>query len=143
MGAEGILLGDTPRELAALPFGADKEASFDRAKDLFADIYPEKVNLKIPYSKIYYYEARRFAVFLYRETVTAIAGMNTARVTADSVGLENGIQHFMFNYGNEGLDVVMKNSHRLLIYRSLGIAVADDEGDGTIDMYIVFAPAAR
>ncbi len=143
MGAEGVLLGDTQKELAALSFSADKEASFDEPKDLFADIYGESVNLKIPYSKIYYYETRRFVVFMNRDAVTAIAGMNTGRVTADSVGLENGMQHFMFNYGNEGLAIVTKNPHRLLIYRSLGIAVADDEGDGTIDMYIVFPPAAR
>ncbi len=143
MGAEGVLIGDTEKELAALPFGADKEAAFDPPKDLFADIYGENVNLKIPYSKIYYYEARRFIVFMNRDAVTAIAGMNTGRVTADSVGLENGVQHFMFNYGNEGVAVITKNTHRLLIYRSLGIAVADDEGDGTIDMYFVFPPAAR
>ena len=77
-------------------------------------------------------------IFFHNDRVSAIAGLNTFRVTSDSVSLQNGIDNFIYNYGNSGLAIMKKGSHAMYLYRKQGIAVIDDSVNDSIDMYLLF-----
>ena len=66
--------------------------------------------------------------------------MNSYRITIDSVNLSNGVEYFVFNYGNSGVTILSRKSNKIYIYTNLGIAIFDDKNDDTIDMYVVFKP---
>lgn len=61
-------------------------------------------------------------------------------MTDEAVKLQDGADSFIINYGNSGLRIITEGSHRIYIYRDLGIAIFDDYGDDTIDMYLIFPP---
>lgn len=87
------------------------------------------------------YSRNRYALFLNDGVVNAIAGLSPVnRVTDEAVNLQEGADNFIINYGNNGLKIISEGSHRVYIYRGLGIAIFDDYGDDSIDMYLVFTP---
>ena len=78
-------------------------------------------------------------VFLNNGIITAIAGLKMERrVTSDAVLLSKGVDNFILNYGNKGLNTINKGNHRVYIYRNLGIAIFNDNNDDIIDMYLIF-----
>jgi hypothetical protein len=139
-GAEEVVLGDTAAEVVRHKGHPGRVAGSRQVKDLFKDIYGQEVPVKILFEKILYYKSGQTAVFIGEGKAVAVAGYNRHRVTIDAVAIDSGIEHFIFNYGNEGLLLFSKGEHRLYVYPKRGIALADDGGDGTIDMYIVFTP---
>jgi len=84
--------------------------------------------------------ARNVSVlFINKGVITAIAGLNAdRRVTSGAVLLSRGIDNFILNYGNSGLLIIRTGNHSVYIYKSLGIAVFDDNNDNTINMYLIF-----
>jgi len=78
-------------------------------------------------------------LFLNNGIITAIVGLKTdRRVTTDAVLLSNGIDNFILNYGNKGLLTIRKGNHCVYLYKKLGIAIFNDNNDGSIDMYLIF-----
>jgi len=87
------------------------------------------------------YMRNRYVLFLHDETVKAVAGLSSInRITDEAVRLSEGADIFIMNYGNSGLEIIRDDRHRIYLYRKLGIALFDDYGDDTIDMYLVFTP---
>lgn len=92
------------------------------------------------FSRIIYLR-NRYALFKENGITQAIAGLSPAgRVTADAVKLTDGADSFIVNYGNSGLTIVNNESHRIYIYKKMGIAIFDDNSDDSIDMYLIFSP---
>lgn len=78
-------------------------------------------------------------IFLKDGLITAIAGLKIERrVTSDAVLLSRGIDNFILNYGNKGLLTISSGSQKMYCYKDLGIAVFNEDSDGTINMYLVF-----
>ena len=137
-GAENIILGDTVSEVRARKGQPDKTAVFNEDHELFRDIFGIPSPAGVYYRKIYHYSISGFMIFFHNDRVSAIAGLNTFRVTSDSVSLQNGIDNFIYNYGNSGLAIMKKGSHAMYLYRKQGIAVIDDSVNDSIDMYLLF-----
>ncbi len=140
IGAEGIVLKDASAEIYARMGYPDRVVVQNSRLQVFSEIFGQKPAVDVSFDKIYYYESKRFIVFLFSGRVSAIAGLNRNRVTSDSVSLNSGVDYFIFRYGNEGLQSFAKGKNRLYIYPRLGMALADDGGDNEIDMFIVFEP---
>ena len=88
------------------------------------------------------YSRNSYALFTENGIIKSIAGFSPAdRVTDDAVKLTDGVDNFIMNYGNSGLNIINKNGHRIYMYKKMGIAIFDDNTDDSIDMYIIFSPA--
>lgn len=141
-GSEKIILGDNAETVIKIKGYPDSVAEFDNAKDLFSHVFRIDSSVKILFTKIYYYTAKKYVVFLNKNTVSALAGLGSSGITPEAINLERGIGYFIFGYGNNELAVLSKSGDRkgdkIYIYQELGIALADDGDDDVIDMYIVF-----
>jgi hypothetical protein len=143
-GAENILLTQNADDIMALKGYPDKISELNEKKELFNDVLKINAPIKIIFDKIYYYNFKRAIFFLNNNTVCAIAGLNTQRITIDSVDLSRGAEYFIFSYGNTNLNILKKEieSKDIIYFFNNGIAVVDDKGDDKIDMYIVFPTVA-
>jgi hypothetical protein len=137
-GSEGVLLGERVETLLRDRGRPDRVALTGDAKDLFGEVFGQASGPAIRFDRIYQYPYGHFAVFLLGEEVVAVAGYDRVRVTSDAVGIAAGAESFIFNYGNEGLERLTRRRSVMYVYRKLGIAVADDAGDDTIDLVLVF-----
>ena len=133
--AEGFTLNETA-------------TSDERATQINTSSIPELLssisgNNQIPYfsfNRIVYLK-NRYALFTDNGVIKLIAGLSSAdRITDDAVKLTDGVDNFIMNYGNSGLDIVNKDGHRIYLYKEMGIAIFDDNTDNSIEMYIVFSP---
>jgi len=88
---------------------------------------------------MYYNEEKKFTACVFQGKVIAIVGFDNARVTTDSVNLRSGINSFIYYYGNRNLKLLKADSNGIYLYPDLGIAVADDGMNDSIDLYVVFA----
>jgi len=108
--------------------------------DFFSPLFTQRQNTLIKFNSVIYLR-NRYAVFVNDGTVSAIAGLSPSnRVTDDAFRLTEGADSFIMNYGNSGLKIIKDGRHRIYLYNKLGIAVFDDNGDDSIEMYIVFPP---
>lgn len=140
IGAEGVELGEDVAVLVSLVGYPEKIVNPGEKKEIIRDIFNARASLSLYYDKVYYYQTRKSIFFIKQGRVSAIAGLERSRVTIDSVDLNAGLENFIFNYGNEGLEVLERQKGRLYIYSRIGILVADDRGDNSIDLFIVFPP---
>ena len=140
IGAEGVELGEDVAVLVSLVGYPEKIVNPGEKKEIIRDIFNARTSLSLYYDKVYYYQTRKSIFFINQGRVSAIAGLERSRVTIDSVDLDAGLENFIFNYGNEGLQVLERQKGRLYIYKKIGILVADDLGDNSIDLFIVFPP---
>jgi hypothetical protein len=140
IGAENILLNQTADDIMSIKGYPDKISELSKKKDLFAEVLKVKAPIKITFDKIFYYTFQKAIYFLNSNSVCAVAGLNSLRITIDSVDINKGAEYFIFNYGNKNLTILKKaNESKDIIYLySNGISVVDDRGDDRIDMYIVF-----
>ncbi len=141
LGAEGIILGDYTANLISVKGYPSRIAQFKTNREVFEDVFRQKGPVKIYFQKIYYYEKNRFMLFIGENRVAAIAGMNNYRITSDAINLGNGLDYFVFSYGNSGAVTLKKGKNRLIVYPYSGIALADDNGDNKIELYLIFPPA--
>lgn len=139
-GAENIILNDNVAELLSVKGHPDRIAQFRERREIFKDIFKVDSPVKIYFDRIYYYQLERLTVFALNRRVSSILGMNSYRITIESVNLSNGVEYFVFNYGNSGVTILSRKSNKIYIYTNLGIAIFDDKNDDTIDMYVVFKP---
>ncbi len=137
-GAEKLLLADGADVVIGTLGTPERIARFDRAGDLFENVYSMRVDLKIPYDLVYYYQSKKCVVFIHGGKVSAIAGFSGGRITDLPADLSRGVERFILGYGNDGMAVKEKGHHRAYIFGKAGIAVFDDGADGSIDMFLVF-----
>lgn len=139
-GAENILLKQQADEILTIKGYPEKISEFKEKKELFKDVFKANNSIKINFDKIFYYDFQKAIFFLDSNIVTAIAGLNSRKITIDSIDLTRGVEFFIFNYGNRNLQILKKdNGSKDTIYLyGRGIALVDDRGDDKIDMYIVF-----
>lgn len=138
IGAENTLLNDKADSVITIKGYPDKVSEFKKRMELFFNIFEVKSSLKIYYNKIYSYESRKAVIFLDNGVVSAIVGLSNGRISPDSVDLSRGIDYFVFSYGNRNLEIIKKDRDRIYLYSNIGIALIDDNGDDSIDMFIVF-----
>jgi hypothetical protein len=106
--------------------------------DLFSDVFGVKSEKHILYDYLIYYVEDKVVCAIYRDRLCAVIGFVNKRITVDAVDIEKGIDNFILNYGNESLEILRCSNSKFYVYPKLGIAVADDNGDDSIDLYIVF-----
>lgn len=138
-GAERVVLNDSVDALLSGRGYPDRISEFKGGKELFQEVFRVGAPLKISFDKIYYYETKGLIVFIHAANVAAVAGLRRDnRVTFEGVGLGQGIDYFLFRYGNRGLKIIKKETDRIYIYPGLGIALIDDKSDDAIDMFLIF-----
>jgi hypothetical protein len=142
-GAENIILNDNAAEFLSIKGYPDRIAQFRTKRELFKDVFKIDSPVKVYFDKIYYYQLKRLTIFTLNRKISSIIGMNSYRITIDSVNLSNGVEYFVFNYGNSGVKILSRKNNKIYIYTKLGIAIFDDKNDDTIDMYVVFQPGDR
>ncbi len=146
LGGEGIVLKEEGATVISKKGYPDKVSEFKEKRELFRDVYGIKSRVKIYFNKIYYYKKKKAIVFIDNKYISGIAGLSNSRVTVESVDLKKGVEYFIFGYGNDRLNILLKSSDKkgdkVYLYPELGIAVVDDMNDDIIDMYIVF-PVSR
>jgi len=133
--AEGYTIGEKITA-SGRNLSTDKESSPPLHKILGIKKFPE-----ISYDSIIYHKDKT-VIFTRHNIVTAIAGLNAERrVTDSAVKLSDGADSFILNYGNSGIEIIREGEHTGYLYRNVGIAIFDDYGDDSIDMYLVFIPS--
>jgi len=128
--AEGYTIGDHLENKDIITYENDKNnIGGILGLNCFSDISFDSVH----------YNKESSIVFIKDGFITAIAGLKIERrITSDAVVLSRGIDNFILNYGNKGLSNCSSGSHKVYYYRELGIAVFNDDIDGSIDMYLIF-----
>jgi len=137
-GAERVLLGEQASSLQRDRGAPDRIAAPGSVRLLFGDIFGYEEGPSVRFDRIFHYTYGRFTVFLLGGEVVAVAGYDSARVTTDAVNISSGVESFIFNYGNAGLERLARRTSTMYLYRNLGIAVADDGNDDSIDLVLVF-----
>ena len=140
IGAEKTLLNEKAQNIVSRKGYPDSIADFPAKKELFYDIFNVKSSNKVFYNKIYYYRSKSLIVFILNQEISAIAGLSNNRITMDFVDLSNGVEYFIFRYGNSGFREIVRKRDKMYIYSQFGIALVDDRSDDIIDMYIIFMP---
>ncbi|HNW29057.1 MAG TPA: hypothetical protein PKN50_11310 [Spirochaetota bacterium] len=140
LGSDGVVLNEDI-EAVLKRFG---RTSFKISKprhpeELFANVFKINSKKKIYFEVMYYNEEKKFTACVFQGKVIAIVGFDNARVTTDSVNLRSGINSFIYYYGNRNLKLLKADSNGIYLYPDLGIAVADDGMNDSIDLYVVFA----
>ncbi|MCL1865769.1 MAG: hypothetical protein FWF73_08175 [Spirochaetes bacterium] len=93
----------------------------------------------LTFDSIIYNKDQR-AIFINSSLIIAIVGLNPdKKITYDAIALSMGIDKFILNYGESELEIISKENSNIYLYKKLGIALFDDNKDGTIDMYIIFS----
>ncbi len=134
--AEGFIIGEA---IDSSILKSDSLKSFDKDKSfseiLDIDLFPD-----LNFNAVLYI-SNSSSIFIKDGIITAIAGFKTERrVTSDGILLSNGIDSFILNYGNSHLVTNSKRNHRVYYFKELGIAVFDDNGDNSIDMFLILKP---
>ena len=135
--AEGYILGEAFKK-------GDKNSSLTEEPPSFlSDILQIQGLPQIVFDHIHYSKSKA-AVFTRHNIINAVIGLKPAdRITDDAVRLSDGADNYILNYGNSGIEIIRDGKHRVYIYRKLGIAVFDDNGDDSIDMYLLFIPSSE
>jgi hypothetical protein len=142
IGAELALLND---DAAAVFRSRGKSCRVSKAgvkKELFKDIFRVESQLQIYFEDMYFCGETAF-FFIDGGKVRAIAGFQSRRVTPEAVALDQGIEHFLFTYGNKGLSVIQRGSETVYIYQTYGIALFCGPRSSIPEFYIIFAPESR
>ncbi len=138
LGAEGVVLGEPVSSLLRDRGRPDRVAAPGAVRHLFGAVFGYNAGPRVHFDRIFHYAYGRFSVFLLGDEVVAVAGYDPARVTTDAVNLVAGVESFLFNYGNSNLERLARRSSTMYVYPGMGIAVADDGNDDSIDLYLVF-----
>lgn len=109
-----------------------------KISELFKDVLKISSKIQIYFDALYYNAENKFSICVFNNSIVAIIGTNVNKITIDFVDLNNGVNNFIFNYGNKNLYQISNGSHAIYYYLIKGIAVIDDDSNDTIDMYIVF-----
>ena len=109
-----------------------------KISELFKEIFKVDGNLRIYFDEIYYNDEKKFALFVFKKRIVAVAGFNQNKITEDSIQLAKGLDYFIFSYGNKHMIIVENAGNKICIYPDRGVALIDDGADDSIDMYIVF-----
>jgi len=143
LGSNGIVIGEDV-EAVIRRFGKQKFriSKPGRTSELFADVFKVASDTKIYFDSIYYNDERKCAACVFQSKVIAVIGFDAGRVTKDAVNLQSGISNFIYHYGNKNMKVLRSGANGIYVYHTLGIALADDDMNDTIDLFIVFVPPA-
>jgi hypothetical protein len=144
IGAEKALIGSDLNEfLYRTRRSQYKISRLKTAGEVFADILKINSDIKIFFDEIYLNEETGSVIYSLNKKISAVGGLSIDRHTDDQVDLKAGIENFLFNYGNRGIEKIDNNISRVYIYKSSGIAVFDDGKNDTIDLYLVFPVAGK
>lgn len=136
-----IVLGEKVEQVFRLfPSSSFERVRHDVPKSLFVEIFGLSVKKDILFDEIYYYTKSGTIIFCLERTMVAII-VTYRDITLEGGGsLERNISNVLFNFGNEGLAVLKKDSDTVYLFRQRGVALFDDKSDGRIDMAAVFLP---
>ncbi len=139
IGAEGILINEDIDEVFKRIGRRKFRISKPRTTgELFGNVLKVHSKSKIYFEALYCHEENKYIACVFHGKVVALIGLHNNRVTLDSVNLRSGVNSFIYNYGNKNCFLVKRDSNAIYIYPERGIAVADDEMNDSIDLYIVF-----
>ncbi len=139
IGAEGILINedvdDVLKRIGRKKYRISKPRT---TGELFGNVLKVHNKSKIYFEALYYHEENKYTACVFHGKVVALIGLDSNRVTLDSVNLRSGLNHFLYSYGNKNCFLFKSDSNAIYIYPEKGIAVADDGMNDSIDLYIVF-----
>ncbi len=138
-GGEGVLIGEETSAAQGRLSGDNFTLSRFRIElDLYRDILKVESPHRIPFDRILFYPDLDTVLLSRKGCVNGIIGLNSMRITSDSVNLDKGLEYIIFNYGSESLVTLKKRKGTIYIYLNSGIAFIDDNSDNSLDMYILF-----
>ncbi len=144
IGAEKAMLGSDLNEFLQRTRRAQYKVSrLKKAGDVFADILKINSDIKVYFDEIYFNDETGSVIYSFNKKISAVGGLSQERQTIDMVDLKAGIENFLFNYGNAGLEKIENSISRVYIYKTSGIALFDDGKNDTIDLYIVFPVSGK
>jgi hypothetical protein len=141
LGSNGIVIGEDI-EAVIRRFGKQnfRISRPRQVNELFNNVFKIASDTKIYFDSLYYYDGRKYAACVFQGKVIAVIGFDANCVTKDAVNLQSGISNFIYNYGNKNLKVLRSGTNGMYVYSALGIALADDDMNDTIDLFVVFVP---
>lgn len=140
-GASGIVLGeDSNSVIRRFKKHELKLSKPKKGDELFKSIFKISCSTKIYFDSLYYNDERKISFFVFHGKIVSIIGLDLNKATIDAVSLLQGVNNFIFHYGNKNLYIYKSGTHGIYLYPGLGIAIVDDDMNDTIDMYLVFKP---
>ncbi len=100
--------------------------------------------LKLPeagilrYSSLFYCPDLNIVLLTEKGKVTAVAVTAEEGLLEGVVDVKRGIEPVLVFYGKAGMTIVKRNEHRIYIYKERRIMFFDDNGNGTVDMIIIW-----
>ncbi|HOO70577.1 MAG TPA: hypothetical protein PK926_02370 [Spirochaetota bacterium] len=138
IGAEGVLLGDKEGDVIRKYKDSDISIIRTEKKDFFSDVLRINAPCPVYFNKIIKIANANIACFLYNGSVCAITGSNNDSVVLNNISIINGVDYFIYSFGNRGIIKFQSGKNQLLLYAEKGICIADDDNDNDIDLYAVF-----
>lgn len=140
IGAEGIVINeDIDTVLQRIGRNKFKFSKPRYPGELFKNVFKLNSKRKIYFESMYYHEDGKYTACVFHGKVIAIIGFNNDRTTTDLINLRNGINDFIYHYGNRNLYLFRSDSNGIYMYPDRGIAVVDDGMNDSIDLYLIFA----
>ena len=140
-GAEGVCLSCAKAQVKKVYKKASYRVSKVRkTKDLFKDVFKIDSPVSITFDTAYYYKDKKVVIFFLNNIVRAVSSMRNDRITSDSIDLRRGTGFFIFHYGNEMMIKRKSKNNVVYLYPKKGIAIADDDNNDEIDVFVVFPP---
>ena len=138
IGAEGVLLGDKEGDVIRKYKATDISIIRTEKKDFFSDVLRINAPCQVYFNKIIKIANANIACFMYNGSVCVITGSNNDRVVLNNISIINGIDYFIYSFGNKGISKFQSGKNHLLLYAEKGICIADDDNDNDNDNPVGF-----
>ncbi|MEJ5361478.1 MAG: hypothetical protein WBK20_00210 [Spirochaetota bacterium] len=137
IGASSTLI-NMPEQEVLLIKGTPFEKTQHVAHDFFKDVLKLQSEIALPFNYLYTYRNPLTIIGLYNGRVSFVVVWGSHGILIDGIRVSKGIAAIVFNYGNEGMQVLKDEDGSIYMYKSKGIAFIDEKSDDTVDGIIIF-----
>lgn len=137
IGASSVVI-DMPEDEVLLIKGKPFEKTQRVTHDFVKDVLAIKSEISLPFNYLYTYKNPSTIIGFYNNKVSFVVVWGSRGVLIDGVRVSKGIMALLFNYGNEGMQVIRDAEGAIFIYASKGIAFIDEKNDDLVDGIIIF-----
>lgn len=106
--------------------------------DFLKDVLKIQSEASLPFHYLYTYRNPLTIIGFYNGRVSFVVVWDSYGVLIDGVRISKGIMAIVFNYGNEGMQVLKDADGSIYMYSLKGIAFIDEKNDDTVDGVIIF-----
>lgn len=90
------------------------------------------------YSSLFYCLELNMVLIIQNGKIAALAVTAEEGMLEGVVDVKRGIEPVLVFYGKAGMTIIKRNNHRVYIYKKRGIMFFDDNGNGSVDMIIIW-----